>query len=62
MAKPIRSVLNRILKLLKLIISFFLMLIIYLPFVIIQHILLAVERIIKDTLQAIDETFFSDVK
>jgi len=62
MAEPLRTILNRILRLFKTLISLFLMFILYMPFVVIQHILLAIIRMFRDLVVALDETIFHDVK
>jgi hypothetical protein len=62
MAEPVRTILKRILRLFKTLISLFLMFILYMPFVVIQHILLAIIRMFRDLVVALDETIFTDVK
>ena len=62
MAEPLRTILNRILSLFKKLISLLLMFILYMPFVVIQHILLAIIRMFRDLVVALDETIFHDVK
>ena len=62
MAEPLRTISNRILRLFKKLISLLLMFILYMPFVVIQHILLAIIRMFRDLVVALDETIFYDVK
>ena len=62
MAQPLRTILKRIGKLITKLFSLILMMLIYFPFVVIQHILLAIIRMFRDFVVALDDTIFHDVK